>query len=160
MIKSADRSKKGKRAVAKDAVRKPDWVREIEEACDKGVKSAMRKLRAEERKQLKFAANHSVKFENVAEVAEALRIYADLVNRGSLIPSDHDLTDYAKRFEDAHRRCVFECRRRVNRIIGEMNGKFRASCRAVGIERVAYWAKELENAVESLSRPKAKENTI
>lgn len=86
MRKSADRSKKGKRAVAKDAVRKPDWVREIEEACDKGVKSALRKLRAEERKQLKFAANHSVKFENVAEVAEALRIYADLVNRGSLIP--------------------------------------------------------------------------
>ena len=160
MRKSAYRSKKGKRAVEKDAVRKPDWKREMEEACDRGVTSALRKLRAEERKQLKSTATYKSKFENVAEVAEALRIYADLVNGGRLIPSDHDLTDYAKRFEDAHSRCVFECRRRVNRVIGEMNGKFRASCRAVGTERVAYWAKELENAVESLSRPKAKEKTI
>ena len=92
--------------MAKDAVRKPEWVREMEEACDKGVKSALRKLRAEERKQLKSTATYKSKFESVAEVAEALRIYADLVNGGRLIPSDHDMTDYAKRFEDAHGKCV------------------------------------------------------
>lgn len=160
MRKSADRSKKGKRAGAKDAVRKPDWLREMEEACDRGVKSALRQLRAEERKQLKSTATYKSKFENVAEVAEALRIYADLVDRGSLIPSVHDFTDYAKRFEDAHRRCVFECRRRVNRVIGEMMGKCRASCRAVEIERVAHWAEELENAVSSLTRANSKEKTV
>ena len=44
--------------------------------------------------------------ESVADVAEAFRDYAKLVERNALLPQAHDFLDYAKRFEEAAKRDI------------------------------------------------------